>query len=92
MALGSPRYATTFMNSPNAANYVDSITVAKAPGFNPIGGEGPKLTCQAAAENYYIAASYGATKDLFDYFKNTLGAPIREEARTYALKLIADNP
>jgi hypothetical protein len=64
----------------------------KAPGFNPAGGEGPKLTCQAAAENYYIAASYGATKDLYDYFKNTLGAPIRDEARTYALKLIADNP
>jgi hypothetical protein len=85
------------MDSQNPGNYVDSITVAKTPSphnnkWDPRGGEGPKLTCQTAAENYYIAASYGANKDLYDYFKNTLGAPIRDEARAYALKLISDNP
>ena len=97
ITLGTPRYATTFMDSPNAGDYVDYLTVEKVPSphnniWDPRGGEGPKLTCQTAAENYYIAASYGANKDLYDYFKNTLGAPIRDEARAYALKLMSDNP
>ena len=96
MKLGIPRYATTLMDNENPGKYVDSITVLKTPSphnnrWDPRGGEGPKLTYQTAAENYYIAASYGANKDLYDYFKITLGAPIRDEARTYALDLIRFN-
>ena len=96
MKLGEPRYATTLMNDQNAAKYVDSITILKTPSplynyWDERGGEGPKLTCQTAVENYYIAASYGAEKDLYDYFKTTLGAPIRDEARTYALELLRNN-
>jgi hypothetical protein len=95
MKLGRPRYATTLINDAQPSKYVDSFTLEKTPApgkstFNTMLDS--KLNMQTAAENYYIASSYGANKDLYTYFTVTLGAPIRQEARTYAINLIANNP
>jgi hypothetical protein len=51
-----------------------------------------RLNSQTAAENFYIASSYGAKQDLYTYFTVTLRRSIRQEARNYALNLISNNP
>ena len=70
----------SFLNNANKFDYIDRFSYDA------------KLNAQTAAENFYIAASYGANKDLYNYFVSTLRRSIRQEARTYAINLIANNP
>jgi hypothetical protein len=51
-----------------------------------------RLNPQTAAENFYIASSYGAKQDLYTYYTVTLRRSIRPEAQTLALNLINNNP
>jgi len=76
------RNSINLLNSPNKLNYVDTLSTNT---------NNAKLTAQTAAENFYIASSYGANKDLYDYFTITLKRSIRQEARDYATNLIANN-
>ena len=74
------RNAVTYFNSPNKLNYIDSLSTDI---------NNAKLNAQTAAENFYIAATYAASTDLYDYFTGTLQRSIRQEARTYAINLMA---
>jgi hypothetical protein len=56
------RYAYNFLNLPNKLDYIDNLST----NTNDV-----KLTAQTAAENFYIASSYGAAQDLYDYFTKT---------------------
>jgi hypothetical protein len=67
----------------NKSNYIDTLSTD-----NSI----VKINAQTAFENYYIASSYGAKTDLYNYFTSTLNGSIRSEARNYAINLINNNP
>ena len=77
------RNAYYFLNVVNKSSYIDNLSTDTS---------NVKLNAQTAAENFYIASSYGANKDLYNYFVDTLHRSIRQEARTYAINLIANNP
>ena len=77
------RNAYHFYNLPNKLDYIDNLSTSL---------DDVKLNAQTAAENFYIASSYGATRDLYDYFVNTLKRSIRSEAQTYVINLIRNNP
>ncbi len=74
------RSGNNYRNKPWASDYIDNLSYD----YNSV----IKLNYQTARENFYIASSYGANTDLYDYFVNTLRCPIRNEARTYAINLI----
>jgi len=76
------RFSSYFLNSINKLNYIDNLSTDES---------NVKLNAQTAAENFYIASSYGAKIDLYTYFTNTLKRSIRTEARTYATNLINNN-
>jgi hypothetical protein len=76
------RNAFNLLNSRNKANYIDSLSTDES---------NVKLNAQTASENFYIASSYGAKTDLYNYFVNTLKRNIRQEARDYANNLIRNN-
>jgi hypothetical protein len=63
------RNAVTYFNSPNKLNYIDSLSTDI---------NNAKLNAQTAAENFYIAATYAASTDLYDYFTGTLQRSIRQ--------------
>jgi len=73
------RNAINLLNVSNKLNYIDTLSTDT---------NNVKLNAQTASENFYIAASYGANKDLYDYFTETLKRSIRQEARDYANNLI----
>jgi hypothetical protein len=76
------RNANYFLNVDNKLNYVDNLSTNI---------DNVKLNAQTAAENFYIASSYGAKTDLYNYFTKTLRRSIRQEARNYANNLILQN-
>jgi hypothetical protein len=78
----SNRSASNYLNLSNKLNYIDTLSTDT---------NNVKLNAQTAAENFYIASSYGASKDLYDYFTVTLKRSIRKEARDYANNLILKN-
>ena len=82
ITLMNNRNAYHFLNVVNKLDYIDILS-------NDI--TNAKLTVQTAAENLYIAASYGANQDLYTYFTITLKRSIRQEARSYAIALITYN-
>ena len=82
LKLMSNRSANNYLNLPNKLNYIDTLSTDS---------NNVKLNAQTAAENFYIASSYGASKDLYDYFTVTLKRSIRKEARDYANNLILKN-
>jgi hypothetical protein len=80
--LMNDRNAYYFLNRSDKLTYIDNLSTNTS---------NVKLNAQTAAENFYIASSYGANKDLYDYFENTLHRSIRIEARSYAINLIVNN-
>jgi len=81
--LMSNRNSYYFLNNADELTYLDNLSTDAL---------NVKLNAQTAAENFYIASSYGANKDLYDFFTGTLHRSIRQEARTYANNLIVNNP
>ena len=81
--LMSNRNAYYFLDLENKLYYIDTLSTDTT---------NAKLNAQTAAENFYIAASYGAKQDLYIYFTVTLRRSIRQEARDYAINLINNNP
>jgi hypothetical protein len=77
------RNTYNFLNLSNKLDYIDNLSTDI---YNA------KLTAQTAAENFYIASTYGANQDLYTYFTVTLKRSIRQEARDYAINLIKNNP
>ena len=79
------RHPQFFQNTPqNIANYTDGVMNTDPNNL--------RLNLRTAAENFYIAASYGAKQDIYTYFTVTLRRSIRPEAQTFALNLIKNNP
>lgn len=81
--LMNDRNAYYFLNKSDKSIYIDNLSTNTS---------NAKLNAQTAAENFYIASSYAANKDLYDYFERILGRSIRQEARSYAINLIVNNP
>jgi hypothetical protein len=77
------RNAYYFLNRSDKLTYIDNLSTNTS---------NVKLNAQTAAENFYIASSYAANKDLYNYFNSILGRSIRQEARSYAINLIVNNP
>ena len=77
---------------PKTFQYSSSVTSPANDGATQDPIANLRFNAQTAAENFYIAASYGAKQDVYTYFTVTLRRSISPEAQTYAINLIKDYP